>query len=106
GGRAGKRHPFARPDRIIVFDRTSFRVVAEQLEDRSDSTEATAVFVGPKGTRRMRMIGGITGEHRYDSPVSVAAPGLDGDGRRLFDTSSPMELRRDGQSVVPPKFPK
>lgn len=104
GGRSRKTHPLPRPDRIIVFDRTSFRVVAEQMEDRSGSARATVVFVGPKKTAgRMRMIGGVSGERRYAAPVSVAGPGLDGDGRRLFDVSAPREMGRDGQPRPQPK---
>lgn len=98
GGRAGKVSPFPRPDRIVVFDRARFRVVAEQMDDRGRPVKATVVFSGPKATRRMRMIGGGSGERRYLAPVSVRAPGLDGRGRRRFDVSAPIEVARDGRA--------
>lgn len=106
GGRAGKASPFPRPDRIVVFDRARFRVVAEQIDDRERPVKATVVFSGPKATRRMRMISGGSGERRYLAPVSVAAPGLDAHGRRRFDVSAPIEVARDGRGVAPPKVPK
>lgn len=92
--------PVSAIDRVVVFDRTSFRVVAEQIEEGGDGS-ADSVIVA--GKQRFTMInGGAVGEQRYAAPVPVAAPGLDGSGKRLVDVSKATEVTRDGRLTGAP----
>ncbi len=99
GGSADRTTPFARPDRVVLFDRENFRVVAEQTDDRGRDPGATFVFGGRKGAERLKRVSGGTDDVRYVPPVPVAAPGLDDDGRVLLDVDDVQELGRDGQPV-------
>jgi hypothetical protein len=81
------------PPRVVVFDRTSHRVVADGADNPAEA-RATIGF----GRRRphVRAIAGGGVESRFAAPVSVAGPGLDEAGRRTMVVERAVEILRDG----------
>lgn len=98
-GKHGAEEMRAMPvaDRVIVFDRTTHRVVAEAAQPTREDPRAIFQFGTGRHRRSLRLVAGGGGETRYGSPVDVAGPGLDTDGRRILDLGDVLEdNNRDG----------
>jgi hypothetical protein len=87
--------------RIIVFDRSTHRVVAEARKPSSKNPNARLSFGSGATRRSLRMVAGGGGETRYGTPVSVGAPGFDDEGRQRLKLDRLLEMQRDGRAVTP-----
>lgn len=82
-------------NRVIVFDRASHRVVAEQRRTRNDEPQFTMPFTNGMGQRFRWLVDAGTGsETRYSRVADVPGPGLDAAGVQLFDVSGAQVLQR------------
>jgi hypothetical protein len=94
-GPEAERLPFPVPDRIIVFDRATHRLVAEEAQPTGDPRAVWPAVAGRRHTA-LRLSAGGGGETRYGTPVNVASPGLGADGHRILDLDEVLTVRRDG----------
>jgi hypothetical protein len=83
-------------DRVIVFDRSTHRVVAEAAQPTREDPRASFEFGSGKRRKSLRMVAGGGGETRYGTPVDVPGPGLDAHGHRLLDLDRVLDSNRDG----------
>lgn len=104
-GRRVDREAMPVPDRVVVFDRGSHRIVAE--ESRTVGDQRASFQFGEGRTRRlMRLVAGGGAETRYDEPVDVAGPGVDAAGRRTLRLDGLTEMDRSGRSTDPDPAPE
>jgi hypothetical protein len=94
---------FQPTDRVIVFDRTSHRVVAEETQERGPGLRAIYSFGEGPTQNRMRSTTGGGSETRYGAATNVPGPGQDEDGRQITSLRGLLQIGRDGQSI--PKGP-
>ncbi|MEV4422915.1 hypothetical protein AB0L40_23490 [Patulibacter sp. NPDC049589] len=98
-GREDLRMPFT-ADRVIVFDRGTHRVIAEEMQPTPGAPRARFSFGEGRHRGTMELAAGGGGETRYGDPVAVPGPGLDADGHRRMALTGLLELDRDGQGRV------
>lgn len=85
---------------MIVFDRSTHRVVAEEIQEPAGNPSQSMQFGSNPDSRPLQTVDGGGSEDRYAPAVDVAGPGLDASGKRLLDPARAVTSARDGASLM------